>query len=518
MRTRRDFIMNVAAFGGSVSAALAALDLTQPARAATGPFVLPGSVNGTRVVILGGGVAGLCAAYELGKAGYDCTVLEARARPGGRVWTVRDGERLTEADGSTQTAAFGDGHYFNPGPARVPQFHVTMDYYREFGVPVEQFGNVNMNAWYYSTKGPPGGQKIRMHEAKVALRGYTAELLAKAVSRDALDAPMTADDKAQLLEYLVSDGSLDSKTYRFVNQGSAGYRVLPGAGTQAGEPDDPLGLWPLIHGRYGSFFGAEYDIDQQLTMFQPVGGIDALPRAFAARLDERVQYRTVVSAIRKTAHGVRVAYTGADGVPRAIEAAYCICTIPLPVLRTIPADFSPAFAASIDRVVYADSAKIGLAFKRRFWEEDDRIMSGISRTDQTITQVWYPSYGFLGATGGVLTGAYAFGVEAAAIGKLSPADREALALREGANIHPQYAAEFRSSFSVPWQNVPYNRGAWAQWTPETRKNDYPVLLEPDGPIYLAGEHMSYLNGWQAGALESARVVATAIHHRARATT
>ena len=58
MRTRRDFIVNVAAFGGSVSAAMAALDLAQPARAATGPFVLPGSVNGTRVVILGGGVAG----------------------------------------------------------------------------------------------------------------------------------------------------------------------------------------------------------------------------------------------------------------------------------------------------------------------------------------------------------------------------------------------------------------------------------------------------------------------------
>jgi len=300
-----------------------------------------------------------------------------------------------------------------------------------------------------------------------------------------------------------------------VNDGSAGYAVLPGAGTQAGRPADPLGLAPLVHGRFGTYFRAEYDIDQQLTMFQPVGGIDALPRAFAARLGDRVRYDAVVTEIRKTPAGVRIAYTSADGAAHAIEAPYCICTIPLPVLRTIPADFSPAFAASIARVAYMASAKIGLAFKRRFWEEDDQIMSGISRTDQTITQIWYPSYGYFAATG-VLTGAYATGANALTIGSLTPAAREALALREGGAIHPQYANEFVASFSVPWQNVPYNEGAWVAWTPATRKHDYPVLLEPDGPIYLAGEHMSYINAWQAGALESARSVATAIHRRVRA--
>jgi monoamine oxidase len=211
---------------------------------------------------------------------------------------------------------------------------------------------------------------------------------------------------------------------------------------------------------------------------------------------------------------VRVANASADGAVHAIEAPYCICTIPLPVLRTIPADFSPAFAASIARVAYMESAKIGLAFKRRFWEEDEQIMSGISRTDQTITQIWYPSYGYFAPTG-VVTGAYATGANARTIGALTPAARESLALREGSAIHPQYATEFASSFSVPWQNVPENRGAWVAWTPDTRKHDYPVLLEPDGPIYLAGEHMSYINAWQAGALESARSVATALHRRVR---
>ena len=225
----------------------------------------------------------------------------------------------------------------------------------------------------------------------------------------------------------------------------------------------------------------------------------------------------MVSEIRKTPDGARVVYTDARGGRRAIDAAYCICTIPFPVLRSIPNDFSPPFAAAIGRVEYMASAKVGLEFKRRFWEEDDRIMSGISRTDQTITQIWYPSYGYFGKRG-VLTAAYATGEKARTIGDLTPPQREELAVREGEKIHPQYRTELASSMSVAWQKVPYNLGAWVAWNDATRKNEYPLLCRPDGPIYLAGEHMSYINAWQAGALESARYVATAVHQRVRAKT
>ena len=72
------------------------------------PFELTGRAPGVRVVILGGGLAGMTVAYELGKVGYDCRVLEARARPGGRVFTVRRGT-VSEEEGSSQTAAFDDG-------------------------------------------------------------------------------------------------------------------------------------------------------------------------------------------------------------------------------------------------------------------------------------------------------------------------------------------------------------------------------------------------------------------------
>jgi monoamine oxidase len=511
MHTRRDFIHHVAAAGGSATAAMMALDLLAPASASP-PLALTGTGNGTRVVILGAGVAGLCAAYELGKLGYHCTILEARSRAGGRVWTVRTGDTHTETSGITQTAAFPEGAYFNPGPARVPQHHVTMDYYREFGVALEQFGNINMNAYWHSTKAAPGLERVRMREAKFSINGATSELLAKAVAQDKLDAPMTAGDKEKLIAFLSKNGGLD-KSYTYHNDGAGGYTTLPAAGDVAGTPSDPLGLLPLLRAGYGGFYDPERENDQQLTMFQPIGGIDALPRAFVRVLPDNIRYNAAVTAIRKTPGGVRIAYSGANGATESIDGAYCICTIPFPVLRTIPADFSPPFAASMKRVAYMDSAKVALAFRRRFWEEDDRIMSGISRTDQTISQVWYPSYGYLTRYGGVLTAAYAAAKPATALGDLLPADRIALTVKQATAIHPQIPAEMSGGFTVAWQKTPYNLGAWVAWTSDTRKNDYPILEKPDGPIYLAGEHMSYINAWQAGALESARVTVRAIHAR-----
>src|SRR5262245_15441853 len=116
-------------------------------------FNLQGRANGTRVLILGAGIAGLTTAYELEKAGYQCEILEPRDRPGGRNWTVRGGTTAVDIDGVTQTATFADGQYMNAGPGRIPQHHTTLDYCRELGVPIEVFVNANPDAWYYNESG-----------------------------------------------------------------------------------------------------------------------------------------------------------------------------------------------------------------------------------------------------------------------------------------------------------------------------------------------------------------------------
>ena len=158
------------------------------------------------------------------------------------------------------------------------------------------------------------------------------------------------------------------------------------------------------------------------------------------------------------------------------------------------------------------TGKMGLQFKRRFWEEDDRIYGGISKTDQDIAQIVYPSHGFHGRKG-VLIGYYVQGQEARPVGEMTPADRLELALSQGLRIHPQYRAEFETGFSVAWHRVRWSMGSWSSFSADLRRDAYPVLTKPDGRVYLAGDHVSHINAWMQGAFESARLVATAIHQK-----
>src|ERR1700678_839012 len=138
--TRRDFLMKVGQAGGYTAAftMMQSLGLL-PVTASAAPTVKhpEGSGKGTSVVILGGGIAGLVSAYELGKLGYRCTLLEARARVGGRNWTVRRGTKIQFTDGLTQVCDWEESNYQNFGPGRLPSVHATMlGYCREFEIPL----------------------------------------------------------------------------------------------------------------------------------------------------------------------------------------------------------------------------------------------------------------------------------------------------------------------------------------------------------------------------------------------
>jgi monoamine oxidase len=266
-----------------------------------------------------------------------------------------------------------------------------------------------------------------------------------------------------------------------------------------------------VQSRLGLQLQSEYAV--QPTMFQVVGGTDRLADALAKRVP-RVRYAAHVRALRQASDGVSIAYTDAGGV-HTTHAEFCVCTLPLPIVASLEGDLSSDLRQAAAAVPYAAAGKIGLQFKRRFWEEDDGIFGGISRTDQPITQIVYPSVGFLSARGLVI-GYYHNGAPAEAMGARPHAERLAAAVEQGERIHPQYRAELETSFSVAWQHAPFSRGGWAQYTPELRRTAYPTLLSPDRRVYLAGDHLSYLSGWMCGAFESARLVSTAIHQRALA--
>lgn len=511
--TRRQFVttVGVAAGGAAAYTVMRGLDLIgeDSERFPDGSPRLSGRVSDKKVVIVGAGLAGMCAAYELGKVGYDCEILEARPRVGGRCWTIRDGSEHTERSGERQVAAFPEGQYFNPGPARIPQHHhSTLGYCRELGVDVEVFTNVNEAAYYHRGVGALGGQRVRVREAKTDMRGYIAELMTKTIDASGLDQPLTATNKEALLNFLSLDGDLRDGAY--VGSNRRGFVVAPGAADQSGVVADPFDFGELLRSQHPALFSDEYAIDQQMTMFQVVGGTDRLAAAFEERLHDRIELGAKVTEIRETGSGVRVVYTDDRGHVREATGDYCVCTLPLPVLRGVETDLPRPVTAAMRDVYYVPSGKIGLRFSRRFWEEDDGIFGGITRTNSSIRQIWYPSSGFLGPDG-IVIGYYNFNQAARAIGDLPHREREAEALAVGRTIHPQYDESFLSSYSVSWQELPESLGAFAHYDDSTRRSSYEVLGNTSGRIRLAGEHLSHLTGWMAGAFESALASIDSIH-------
>ncbi|SDE65973.1 monoamine oxidase [Paenibacillus sp. UNCCL117] len=522
--TRRQFLTAVGKAGGAaaVFSLMGTLGLLSPETLRAADYTPPNQGdltsahrNGKKILILGGGIAGMTAAYELGQAGYDCTVLEARARPGGRIWSVRRGTTITELGGIKQVARFDEAEhlYLNAGPMRIPQFHVTMDYCRKFGVELEPFNNVNESGYfYYENAGELSGRKVRKREAKADMRGYVAEMLAKAVNAGSLDLPLTPEEKGMLVDYLKREGDLNADLF-YKGSSRGGYKEEPGGKLDAGVIRDPFDMKAIIRSGFGNNFSGEYGYDQQMMMFHPVGGMDRIARAFEKQVAGSMVYHAEIKEIRQGSNAVRVVYTDTNtGAVKEISGDYCICTIPLPVLKDIPADFSTEMKRAIASISYASAGKMGMQFKRRFWEEDEQIYGGSTTTNTDLASMYYPPTKYF-AKKGILLAYYNFGAAADKLGKMTLAERERHALALTAKVHPQAYKEFETAFSINWKTIKYNLGGWASYTAEDRKTHYQILCQPDGRIYLAGEHMSYITAWMAGGIESARKVVTELHER-----
>src|SRR5262245_11621531 len=274
--TRGTFLNRVGQTGGAVAlhGVMRALDLASPAAAqafapiGTAPAGRSGAAH--RVIVIGAGLAGLTTAYELKKLGYTVEVLEARGRTGGRCFTVRGGT-ASEEEGSKQTCRFDPDLYINAGPARIPHSHaITLAYCKELGVPLEVFTSVNEAAYVHQSAPKDAAcTKLRLKEIRADWRGYTSEMLAKAVTHDALDRPMTKDDRDRIVEWLKREGQLDAEL-RYKGTNRRGFLVAQGAGNNAGTASDPLGFEQLLLTDAGNTLPIELML--QMPMFQPVGG------------------------------------------------------------------------------------------------------------------------------------------------------------------------------------------------------------------------------------------------------
>ena len=519
--TRRRFFDGLAAIGG-VSLAMAGMEALGFgfSSALAAPPSLQGG-KGAKVVILGAGLAGMTAAYELTKAGYQCQVLEARSFAGGRCQTARRGFTDTDLAGNAQTCEFDEGQYLNIGPWRIPYHHrSTLHYTKLFGVPLEIMVNDNDASYVYFSKGsgPLAGKPVRKGEIAADARGYAAELMAKAARKGGLDSPMSAEDRDLFVAYLINEGRLSPKDLAYAGDEGRGFSVHPGAGTDPGpgKPSAPHAFHDVLTSGAWQVLTSVQGYDQQRTMFQPVGGMDQIAKGFERHVGHMIRYDTKVSKFEQGPKGVKVSFTDAFGQPGEVEADYCICTIPLSVLKNIDLQVSKPFKAAMAQVSYAPVNKVGLQMKRRFWEEDHFIYGGhVYLDDPDIGTITLPSTGWQGQKG-VILGVYNFGGNAVRLSAKTPQARAAFAVAAGQKVFPEYAESFETGFAKAWHLDEHNLGGWAEWSEESRANAYPLLTQPDGRLYLAGEHLTYLGGWQAGAIESAWQQVGRLHARVSA--
>jgi len=406
--TRRHFLEQLGLIGGSslVMTALQSWDL-MAGQAGVRPMLTGRPSNGNKVLILGAGDSGMVVGYELGKLGYDYQILEARDRVGGLAFTAKSGVEHTEIGGEKQVCNFAPGLYQNMGPWRLPYTHTgVLNYCREVGVPIEMFQNECDNSYFYyegDQWGPLANKRVRLRQVKADMWGYTTEMIAKALDQKKLDVALSAEDRDRFLRFLVNAGFLDS---------NKAYKGFPPS-----DENPALPLSAILEAGFDTRVRSAPSTDGTTAapIFQPVGGMDQFPkgleRAIAQRDgSKRIQFNAEVQSVHQDDTGVKVVYADTkNGMKKhEIRADYVVVCLPMTIVAKLDINLSDDVMKIVKTVNHSESAKVALATKRRFWEEDDQIFGGHLYSNLPLGEFSYPSYGYFGKKG-VLLGLYVNG-------------------------------------------------------------------------------------------------------------
>lgn len=453
-----------------------------------------------RVIILGAGLAGLCAAYELERQGHEVVLLEAEtSHVGGRVRTLR----------------FENGLYGEAGAMRIPLRHeLTRRYVREFELPLRRFVQSNPDAYLFAR-----GQRERMRDVMrlasrygllEAERGKSPDDLWNGVVGKTL-AALSASERTDL-----SSNALTTEGVRRLDQLS-----LQQLFEQAGLSPQAIEFLAVAYGQEAEMiYAVTESLREELKevwsqeFHEIVGGTDRLPTAFAAQLCTKPRMGCEVIRVEQDpVRGRTAAIYRTGGHERREEGDFVLCTLPFPVVQRLVVD--PAFSQQKQRAIrqlsYDSSTKILAMTKRRFWEAEDGIYGGGTFTDLPTGTTWYPSSNAesrdpaVSAAPSVMLASYTWGQAARRLAALSHSERSALALRHLELVHPQLAQKgmVRRTASWSWDNHRWSGGAFAWFLPGQHSALHQHVVAPEGRIFFAGEHTSLTHTWMQGALESA---------------
>ncbi|ERJ11571.1 flavin monoamine oxidase family protein [Haloplasma contractile] len=483
--------------------------------------ILPsGSCKGIKIGIIGAGSAGLAAAHELRKLGFDITILEGeKEHIGGRIHT----------------------HYFNQnlygelGPMRIPVSHETVWHYiNKFNLKTNPFLQRTMNNIMYVKNTRIVGQDI---DEEIRKYLYPLFNMREAERNTSL---------SSLIEFIYNYPIVQTKPeirkFLFAIREFYPYRInlidnisLRKACEQLVISEGAINFLTAVLGIdrnlfYNNFL--EMTREEYFASYSYVyeigGGLHKLPEAFYKDLMtpkaglSNITFKQgcrVTGIYQPNSKGnVMLRYLNRN-TNQSIneEFDYVVCTIPFSTLRVI--DIYPQFSnlkmRAIREVNYSTSQKTALLCNERFWERTiggETIIGGGAITDLPINTMWYPSHKY-NERYGVLTGSYNIAEDATRIGNLSDEFRFKTIKRQVEEVHnlPRgYLDHVVEDYqTINWERRDLYLGAFTVYYPEqNRLFAYPTTLpEFNDRVYFAGEHVSPFHAWIQGALQTGMVTA-----------
>jgi monoamine oxidase len=443
------------------------------------------------VVILGGGLAGLAAGFELKRAGHNITILEARKFPGGRVQTIRD---------------FANGQYAEAGAVSFPPSHeFTYGYATDFGLPlrpafrpgVDTVANIRGNRFRVRSDGVAD---IPFHltaaERETGVFGIIALYL-----KDYINAvgnprkPNWPPDELRAIDGLSLEQLL-------ANLGASDGAIDIIAASQLGLLGFGLDSFSALDGVVTEAIAADQ------IFYEIVDGNDQLASALKRKVKKQFRKASIVKRIEQNQNGVTVTYSNSDGI-QTITADRVICTLPFPVLKDI--EVSPAFPEDKQRAInelkLTPVTRTYLQFRTRVWEQAG--FSGYGLSDLPIQNTYSPTLTQEGKSG-ILT-SYAGGQRALDLSAMSERDRQSFVLRQMGNLFSGLDSGYEGGTSQIWHEDQFARGAFAYFEPGQMTTLLPIAQRPEGRVHFAGEHTSAWHGWMNGALESGNRAAAEVN-------